>query len=132
MFYLHFNRQQIRTLHSYFKALRAELVVPMFNPNNMEKMMKQMGMDMDEVPATRVTVETKDGTELVFESPELNKIEVQGQTMFQLQGEYTEQDAGPDQEDVELVMEKTGASEDDAVKALEEHDDLTDAIMSLE
>lgn len=104
----------------------------MFNPNNMEKMMKQMGMDMDEVPATRVTVETKDGTELVFESPELNKIEVQGQTMFQLQGEYTEQDAGPDQEDVELVMEKTGASEDDAVKALEEHDDLTDAIMSLE
>ncbi len=103
----------------------------MFNPNNMEKMMKQMGMDMDEVPATRVVVETADGKELVFESPELNKISVQGQEMFQLQGDYTEQDAGPDQEDVELVMEKTGASEDAAVQALEEHDDLTDAIMSL-
>lgn len=103
----------------------------MFNPNNMEKMMKQMGMDMDEVPAKRVVVETTDGKELVFESPDLNKIEVQGKEMFQLQGDYTEQDAGPDQEDVELVMEKTGASEDDAVQALEEHDDLTDAIMSL-
>lgn len=93
--------------------------------------MKQMGMDMDEVPAKRVIVETDDGKELVFESPDLNKISVQGQEMFQLQGEYTEQEAGPDQEDVELIMEKTGASEDDAVQALEEHDDLTDAIMNL-
>ncbi len=93
--------------------------------------MKQMGMDMDEIPATRVVVETEDGKELVFESPDLNKIEVQGQEMFQLQGDYTEQDAGPDQDDVELVMERADVSEADATQALREHDDLTDAIMSL-
>lgn len=103
----------------------------MFNPKNMEKMMKQMGMDMEEVPATRVIVETADGNNLVFESPDLNKIKVQGQEMFQLQGDYEEQAAGPDPDDVELVMEQTGASEEDAKQALDEHDDLTDAIMSL-
>lgn len=93
--------------------------------------MKQMGMDMEEVPATRVIVETSDGKNLVFESPELNKISVQGKEMFQLQGDYAEEAAGPDQEDVQIVMEKTGASEDEAKAALEEHEDLTDAIMSL-
>jgi len=103
----------------------------MFNPNNMEKMMKQMGMDMDEIPAKRVIVETDDGRELVFESPQLNKIEAQGKEIFNLQGDYTEQAAGPDQEDVELVMEKTGASEADAKQAIQEHDDLTAAIMPL-
>ncbi len=103
----------------------------MFNPQNMEKMMKQLGLEMESVPAARVTVETEDGRELVFESPELNRMEVQGQTMFQLQGDYTEQDAGSD-EDIELIMEKTGASEAEARDALEEHDDLTAAIMSLQ
>lgn len=103
----------------------------MFNPQNMEKMMKQLGMDMESVPATRVTVETEDGRELVFEAPELNKMEVQGQVMFQLQGDYEERDASQE-EDVELVMEKTGASRADAEAAVAEHDDLTDAIMSLQ
>lgn len=103
----------------------------MFNPQNMEKMMKQLGLEMESVPATRVTVETEDGRELVFESPDLNKMEVQGQTMFQLQGDYSEQDAGSN-EDIELIMEKTGASEEEARQALEEHDDLTAAIMSLQ
>lgn len=102
----------------------------MFNPGNMQKMMKQMGMDMEEVPAVRVIVETEDGTELVFEAPELSKIEVQGQSLFQLQGDYEER-AGVAEDDVELVMEKTGASEDAARDALTEHDDIADAIMSL-
>ncbi len=104
----------------------------MFNPGNLEKAMKQMGMDVEELSVTRVTVETDDGRELVFESPTLNRMEVQGQEMFQLQGDYEERDAGADAEDIELVMERADVSEDEARQALEEQDDLTDAIMSLQ
>lgn len=103
----------------------------MFDPQNMEKMMKQMGMDMEQVDAERVVVETADGRELVFEAPDLHRMDVKGKTLFQLQGDYEERDTSAE-EDLELVMEKTGASREEAEAALEEHDDLTDAIMSLQ
>ncbi|MDY6776625.1 MAG: nascent polypeptide-associated complex protein [Candidatus Nanohaloarchaea archaeon] len=104
----------------------------MFNPGNMEKMMEQLGLDMEEIPAKRVVVETEDGKELVFDSPQLNRMEVQGETMFQLQGDYRKESGADDESDVEIVMDRTGASEEEARTALEENDDLTDAIMSLQ
>ncbi len=106
----------------------------MFNPGNMEKMMEQLGMDVDDIPAEKVVVETGDGRELVFESPDLKRMEVQGQEMFNLQGRYEEREPGEDtgESDVEMVMERTGASREEAEKALEENDDLTEAIMSLQ
>ncbi len=103
----------------------------MFGGNDMSKMMKQLGMDMEEIDADRVTVEIG-GKTLVFENPELSKIEAQGKEIFQLQGEYSEQESGPDDEDVELVMEKADCSCEEAVEALQEHGDIAEAVMSLE
>lgn len=105
----------------------------MFDPSNMEQMMKQLGMDMEEMDVDRVTVETSDGRELVFEAPQLSRMEVQGQELFQLQGDYQEVESdAADSGDVELVMERAGVSEDEARAALEEHDSPADAIMSLQ
>lgn len=105
----------------------------MFNPGNMEKMMKQMGMDMEELEPRRVVVDLGD-EEMVFERPELNKIDVKGQEMFQLQGEYSKQEkaTGPSDEDVELVAERAGVSEEKARDALQDHDDIADAVMALQ
>ncbi len=102
----------------------------MFNPKNMEKMMKQMGMKTEDLGAKKVVVDLGD-EEMVFSDPELVKISVKGKDMFQLQGKFTKRGKGPSKEDIELVSEKAGVSEDEARKALESHDDLTDAIMSL-
>lgn len=96
----------------------------------MSKMMKQMGMDMEEIDADRVVVEIGD-KKMVFNDPELSKISVQGQDMFQLQGDYSkEEDVSG--EDVQLVMEKTDASEEEAKKALEDNDDVAGAVMDLQ
>lgn len=105
----------------------------MFGGQDMSKMMKQMGMDMDEIDADRVVVEIGD-KKMVFEQPQLSKISVQGQDMFQLQGEFTEEkiESGPSDEDVELVMEKTEASREEAEKALEENEDVAAAVMDLQ
>ncbi len=102
----------------------------MFDPSKMQQMMKQMGVDTEDVQAKRVVVDLGD-EEMVFEQPELSKISVKGKDMFQLQGKYTKRSKGPSDDDVELVAEKAGVSEDEARSALEEHDDLTEAIMSL-
>ena len=96
----------------------------------MSKMMKQMGMDMDEIDADKVTVEIGD-KKLVFENPSLSKIEAQGQEIFQLQGDYSEEQS-VSEEDVELVMQKTDASEEEAKEALEESEDVADAVMQLQ
>jgi len=106
-------------------------LIEMFNPNNMQKMMKQMGMETEDIPAKRVVVDLGD-EEMVFENPDLNKISVKGKEMFQLQGDYEKRSKGPSEDDIELVMEKAGVSEDEARDALEEHDDLTEAIMSFD
>jgi nascent polypeptide-associated complex subunit alpha len=100
---------------------------------NMQQMMKQMGMDMDEIDADKVEIHIGD-KKLVFENPGVNKIDMQGQEMFQLQGDYTEEtvDTGPDQEDIELVKEKTGCSDEEAREALQDAEDVAEAVMQLQ
>ena len=98
----------------------------------MQQMMKQMGVDMEEINADKVEVHVGD-KKMVFNSPEISKIDAQGQEMFQLQGKYTEEqkDTGPEEDDIELVMEKTEASREEAEQALENSDDVAEAVMEL-
>jgi nascent polypeptide-associated complex subunit alpha len=102
----------------------------MFGGNDMSKMMKQMGVDMEEIDADSVEVKIGD-KKIVFDNPTLNKVSGQGIEMFQLQGDYHEETEVSD-EDVKLVVEKTGASEEDARKALEDADDVAEAVMELQ
>lgn len=99
----------------------------------MSKMMKQMGIDMDELDADKVEVTIGD-KKMVFDNPQISKIDAKGQEMFQLQGDYSEEslETGPDPEDIELVVDKTGASEEDAKEALQEADDVAGAVMDLQ
>jgi nascent polypeptide-associated complex subunit alpha len=73
---------------------------------------------------------------LVFSNPSISKIDAQGNEIFQLQGNYSKEENTKepevDEEDIELVMEKTGAYKEDAKQALEENDEVADAIMELQ
>ncbi|MFB6207797.1 MAG: nascent polypeptide-associated complex protein [Candidatus Nanohaloarchaea archaeon] len=97
---------------------------------DMAKMMKQMGIDMEEIDADRVEVHVGE-KKLVFDNPQLSKVDGQGMEMFQLQGDYHEE-TEVSEDDIELVKEKTGASEEEARKALENADDVAGAVMELQ
>jgi len=97
----------------------------------MSKMMKQMGMNMDEIDAEKVEIHLSNDKKLVFSNPDISKIKAQGQEIFQLQGNYNEETSIPE-EDIELVMEKTEASKEEAKKALENEGDVAGAVMSLQ
>ena len=104
------------------------------NPKKMQSMMKQLGMSQDEIEANKVTIEKTDGTKIIFENPSVTKMNIQGNDMFQITGDFSEETSEPEafsEEDVKTVSEKTGASEDVAKKALEETGDLADAILKL-
>lgn len=100
------------------------------NPKKMQGMMKQLGIQQEDVPAERVVIE-KEGGKIVIENPSVQKIKMQGQESWQITGEAREEEGGFSAEDVKLVMEKTGRSEEDVKKSLEETGDLAESIVKL-
>jgi nascent polypeptide-associated complex subunit alpha len=121
------------------------------NPRKMKQMMEQMGIDVEEIDAREVVIRTAESEELVFSDVDVTKMDARGQETYQVIGEPEVRDAdetggeaaadegdtgdggGVPDEDVELVAQRTGASESDAREALEAEDgDLAAAISRLE
>jgi nascent polypeptide-associated complex subunit alpha len=120
----------------------------------MKQMMEQMGIDIEEIDAQEVVITTPDG-KLVFTDAEVQKMDAQGQETYQVvgspelresdaleadasgdadsEGNEATDDAGIPDDDVELVAQRTGASEDAAREALEATGgDLAAAVERLE
>jgi|SRR3989338_4526792 len=91
------------------------------DPKKMQAMMKQMGIKQEEIDALLVVIEKNDGNKIVIENPSVVKIVMSGQESWQISGEAHEE-TGKDfsEEDVMLVMEKTGKDEKEVRTALEE------------
>ncbi|PIN77933.1 nascent polypeptide-associated complex protein [Candidatus Woesearchaeota archaeon CG10_big_fil_rev_8_21_14_0_10_34_12] len=107
--------------------------IPGMNPKKMQEMMKQLGIKQQEIDAERVIIEKKDGKKLVIENPGIVKINMQGNETLQISGEIEEVEEGINKEDIQMVAEKSGKSEEEARKALEESGgDLAEAIMKLQ
>ncbi len=106
--------------------------MPKIDPRKMQGMLKQMGINQQEIDATRVIIETPE-KKIVIENPSVQKISMQGQTSFQVSGEISEESAEKfSDDDVKLVAEKTNKSEEDARQALEESNgDIAEAIVKL-
>ncbi len=107
----------------------------MRNPKQMKRMMKKMGMKTEDIDAERVIIETKE-KKLVFDDAQVVHMNVQGQSTYQIVG--TPREEAPEgkvlipDEDIELVAQRAGVSEDEARKTLEEVEgDLAEAIIKL-
>ena len=98
------------------------------SPKKMQAMMKQMGMEQDEIEAERVIIEKSDG-KIIIDNPNVQKIVMQGQESWQITGNSIEEDNS--EKDVDLIVEKTGKSREEAKKALEETEDMAEAILKL-
>jgi nascent polypeptide-associated complex subunit alpha len=109
-------------------------MIPGMNPKKVQQMMKQMGIQQQDVPATEVIIRTED-KELVISNPSVQKVNMMGQINFQISGEVEERslDTAPEinEEDIKTVMEQASCSEEEAKKAIENaNGDLAEAIMS--
>ena len=101
---------------------------PGFNPKDMQKVMKQMGIKQEEIDADEVIIKTS-GKNIVIKNPQVTKINMQGHETFQVVGDIHEEF---NEDDVKTVMEQTGCSKKEAEKALEDSDgDLAEAILRL-
>jgi nascent polypeptide-associated complex subunit alpha len=110
-------------------------MMPGMNPRKVQQMMKQMGIQQVDVPATEVIIKTENKT-IIITNPSVQKVNMMGQENFQVSGEIHEQanSTTPDisEEDVKTVMEQANVSEEKAKEALDKSKgDLAEAIMNL-
>ena len=105
--------------------------MPGMDPKGMAKMMAQMGIKTEEIDASKVTIELKEGGKLVVFEPQVVQIDMKGQKSFQISGNvHEESEAGED--DIKMVMEAAGCSREEAQNALRETEgDIAEAIIRL-
>jgi len=101
------------------------------NPRQLARMMKQMGINTRDLPARRVVIECE-GYNIVVNNPVVTEINMKGNKTYQITGDITEEES-INEEDVKLVMEQSGASKEEAVKALKDSNgDIAEAILKLQ
>ncbi|MFH1785749.1 MAG: nascent polypeptide-associated complex protein [Candidatus Micrarchaeota archaeon] len=100
------------------------------DPKKMQAMMKQMGIKSEEIPSSKVVIETSSGS-IVIEEPQVVQVTMQGQKSFQISGNIRVEEKASG-EDIKMVMEQSNCSEEEAKQALEKSNgDIAEAILSL-
>lgn len=109
----------------------------------MNAMMKRLGIKVEELRGVKEVIFVLGDKKIVIDNPEVTVMDLQGQKTYQVVGEAREVAAGRDEEegkgapeipieDIKMVAEKAGVSEEEARKALEETDgDIAEAIIRL-
>ena len=111
-------------------------MMPGFDPRTIKKLMKQMGMDTQDIPASEVIIKKAEGGAIVIKNPQVQKMKIPGQgESFQVIGTASES-AGTveiSEEDISIVAEQANVSKEDAKKALEKNKgDIAKTILSLQ
>jgi nascent polypeptide-associated complex subunit alpha len=107
------------------------------NSRQLAQMMKRFGINVKNIDNVEKVLIQTDTKEYVFDTAEVTVMEAQGQKTFQIIGEPTVKNRGgvPEdalKDDIKLIMEQTGKSEEEVKKALKEtNGDLAEAILKL-
>jgi len=113
-------------------------MIPGVNPRQLKQMMKQMGMSQTDVDATEIKITTKDGKILIFENPSIQKVVMQGQETYQINGtptrvEEVKLEISISDDDIEMVASQAKVSKEEAKKALgETNGDIAEAIVKFD
>jgi len=110
-----------------------------FSPRELRRLMKRLGLEMKPLEGVlRVTIEAED-KDYIIEEPQVLVMKMRGgETIIQVMGKIVEREKPKEkveisEEDIELVMSQTGASREEALKALEEAEgDIAAAILLIQ
>ena len=104
------------------------------NPRQMNQMMRKLGINVKDIRNVRKVIIQTDEKKYVFDEAEVTVMEAQGQKTFQIVGnpQIIEIEEEINENDINLIVEQTGVSKDEAKKALEDtKGDIAEAIMKL-
>ena len=96
-------------------------MIPGINPRKMQQMMRQMGIQQTDLPATEVIIKLPD-KELVISNPAVAKVNMMGQQTYQIAGEEHERSLSTEPEisedDIKTVMEQADCTKEEAEEAV--------------
>ena len=100
------------------------------DPRKVEQMLKQLGMEMEDIKATEVIIKTEGG-DIIIEKPQVVKTTMKGQVIYQVSGEVKQDNFS--EEDIKLVMDQTGIRDEEKIKQVlkETKGDVVETIMKL-
>lgn len=106
------------------------------DPRKMNQMMRQLGIDVKEIEGVQKVVIQTASKDIVFDDASVTVMTAQGQKTYQVTGTPREEQhdvrLAYSEEDVAMVVEQTGCTEDEAKAVLEETGgDLAEAIVKL-
>ncbi|MEM0466491.1 MAG: nascent polypeptide-associated complex protein [Candidatus Thermoplasmatota archaeon] len=104
------------------------------NPRQMNQMMKRLGINVKNIENVQKVIIQTDSKEYIFDQVEVTVMDVQGQKTYQIMGtpKIIDKTVDTQKEDIKLIMEQTGKSEEEARKALKEtNGDIAEAILRL-
>jgi len=104
------------------------------NPRQMNQMMRRLGINVKNIDNVEKIIIQTDTKEYIFTDAEVTLMDAQGQKTYQIVGnpQIKERSEDTKQEDIQLIMDQTGKSEEEAKKALEESKgDIAEAILKL-
>ena len=104
------------------------------NPRKMASMMKQMGIDINEIENVEEVIIRTPEKDIIFKDAQVSIMDARGMKTYQVVGTPQEvlREIKIPEEDVKLVMEQTKAAEGDARSALKEtRGDIAAAILKL-
>jgi len=104
------------------------------NPRQMNQMMRRLGIQVKEIENVKKVIIQTDTKEYIFDEAEVTMMDAQGQKTYQITGKpriVSKEEVIP-KEDIDLVVQQTGKSIDEAKKALKEtKGDIAEAILKL-
>jgi len=104
------------------------------NPRKMASMMKQMGIEINEIENVEEVIIRTPEKDLIFKDAQVSIMDARGMKTYQIVGTPQEvvREANIPEEDIKLVMEQTGSGEEEARDALREtKGDIAAAILKL-
>lgn len=108
------------------------------SPKMMKKLMKQMGIKIQEITGVKEVIIRLNDSELVIKNPQVTLMKVSGQDLYQILGQTEKRAIDKEKgleipmEDIQLVAAQAGVTIDEAKKALEQTGgDLAQAILLL-
>ncbi len=111
-------------------------MIPGMNQKQMKQAMKRMGVKQEEINASEVVIRCPD-REILISPVQVSKVNMMGQETYQVVGDAKERELSSEpevsEEDIQTIMEQTGADRNLAIEALEANrHDLASAIMHLQ
>jgi len=104
------------------------------NPRQMNQMMKRLGINVKEIENVKKVIIQTDKKEFIFDDAEVTIMDAHGQKTYQISGMPKVIDLKEEinKEDIDLIVEQTGKTTEEAKKALEEtNGDIAEAIIKL-